>query len=67
MTVELDAPPADPVAWTVTVVGEGPDAGLMTGPVYARLAFDAWRIASSWLPSAPPFGSCVVERVGGGK
>ncbi len=65
MTRELDTPPAEPVAWTVQVVGE-PEAGLITGPIYARTAFDAWRIASAWLGS-PPFGSCVVERVGGGK
>ncbi len=64
--VDLNVPPAGPVAWTVWSKSSVPGCDIGVD-VTAQTAFEAHRKACVLLTSSPPFGSCVVERVGGGK
>ncbi len=73
---DLDCPPADPVEWEISHLltcdlQPAFGAAVMTVRqvmvVTAQTAFEAHRKACVLLTSSPPFGSCVVERVGGGR
>ncbi len=73
--VDLDSPPAVPVDWDIrfTSGGTRPNLfGISAAIVFAvagrgQTAWLAYHDARERYPLLPPFGSCVVERVGGGK
>lgn len=73
--VELDSPPADPVEWLVRGPGSegihGFDGKVMGWTdakiVFAPTAWAAHVAACPELMGSPPFGSCMVTRLGGGQ
>ncbi len=75
--VDLDSPPAEPVRWSIQfrpelgygayfVEHDGKPAVVMAIGC-GQTAWLAYLDAREGRPAMPPFGSCVVERVGGGK